>query len=83
MDKAAAECRRRRGGGRGREEHWRLRRLAAAWELGAIQASASAGALLHDKLRAGGLRPRERRPCDDSAGGPVAASVAPLGAAGG
>ena len=61
-DRAAADCRHRRSGGRGRAEWWRLREVAGAWELGATQALAAAGQLLHAELRRHGLRPREPPP---------------------
>ena len=58
-DRAAADCRLRRSGGRGRAEWRRSREIAGVWELEAIQALAAASQLLYNELRRHGLRPRE------------------------
>ena len=94
-DRAAADCRHRRSGGRGRAEWWRLREVAGAWELGATQALASAGQLLHAELRRHGIQPRELPPSAAAAeahgdpsppadgaqahGGPAAEAAMPVG----
>ncbi|CAE7401334.1 unnamed protein product [Symbiodinium microadriaticum] len=51
VDKAAADCRQRRGGQGGRVEWWQRRSAASKWDLGAILASAAAGQLLRAKLQ--------------------------------
>ena len=51
VDKAAADCRLRRGGQGGRVEWWQRRSAASKWELGAILASAASGQLLRAKLQ--------------------------------
>ena len=83
VDKAAADCRQRRGGQGGRVEWWQRRSAASKWELGAILASAASGQLLRAKLQSadGGSGVECSGGAEEAEGGCAASGGAAAGAA--